>query len=809
MHSRVVAVFPGSVAIPPGGVLAGVGRRHPGIRAVLADIDAVAAELGASPVCSYLLAPGMTRPQGPEGHYLALMGASLAVFHGLLREGVQPYALVGQDIGELWALVASGALSVRDGARIACARSRALTKLSWNGAMMPVNVGAVRAQRLVELLDHPDLVVGRVDTPQQCVLSGPRHVMPLAARLAGQLGWTGTMPEVLHPAHNPALAPAAVELVNSLDGIAASVARWPVFSPTLRRLVTRDDDPVAITAEAMVIAVHFHEAITALAGRDADVFLECGAREDVAGLVRANVPSATVLCPVAEGEWQPVGQGETDDSGLHDLGQVMRLQLTPAPAPPAAPALELPPRTLLLCGRSDAESLRALVSGRADVHVGCVDTLDWTWLPLTPEHLRVLARPGQDAEFVHEAMFAAAVRFPHLRSIAALVMDAVRDEVPDPVAGLFTGAIRPLAAELADCACVGVAVGGLDLVEAFGVLAAELNAAPPLLSAFYQGPRRLLYELRRARPTPGTLPLDGDSVVVATGGGRGVTASILLALAQQARPRIHVLGRTPLPPDEVTDLPGRADYVRAHLDEHAGVKDAEHAYDLLERGLQVRATLDRLERHCGAGRVHYRRCDITDAAQLGHALAGVERVDLLLHAATELRPASPLTTALEAFRLVRDVKVRGYRNLKAVLADRPPRIWCNFASMGMLATLPGDGDYQAANDYLTCAGRHAAESGAAEFSILWSACSQKTLDREWNASITPDEGVRQFLHALTHYRDHPVVVFLRASERQALAALPHSGGPLRGLQLTPDGAGGTGVRWLSFANPPLNCRGRS
>ncbi|MGW4409523.1 acyltransferase domain-containing protein [Nonomuraea sp. NPDC004702] len=619
MRSKVVAVFPGSVAMPAAGVLAPLVARTPAVPELLAEIDAVAAEYGSPPLSPYLLTPDAPRPPGPESHYLALMAVSLATFDTLVREGLQPYALVGHGLGELWALVAAGVLSAGDGARLACARSRALTGLGWPGAMMSLDVSAVQARHLVALLDHPHLVVGWDDTPRRCVLSGPRELMPQAARIAGHLGWTSAVLRVPHPAHTPAVAAAAADLRGRMPGVRTAPARWPVFSPTLGRLLTPDDDPVAVTADAMVVAVHFHQAVRGLAARGAEVFLECGAGEDAVALVRAIVPAATAVSPLAaDGPWRPgeplypaaalttpapapngsaptpapvapggpsllldrpeppwrdepaappprdgfsgpgrrgeavergawpqagaglvpaparpgdadqgtgragtaggaaLGQGagwsvagraalgreagRLGVAGGAGLGEGARPRLAPAPplAPPLFPSVDrmLPPATLLLCGGADVPALRALTDDRDDVVVADAETIDWTWLPLTPRHLRVVARPGPDAGPVHEAMIATAARFPHLHSIAALVMDALRQEVvPHPIAGLFTGSIQPLAAELAGCACVAVATADVDLPAALDVLAAELEAAPPLLAAFYQGPQRLLYEL--------------------------------------------------------------------------------------------------------------------------------------------------------------------------------------------------------------------------------------------------------------------------------------------------------------------------
>ncbi|MFI9592814.1 acyltransferase domain-containing protein [Nonomuraea sp. NPDC052265] len=650
MRSKVVAVFPGSVAIPSAGVLASLDARTPAVSELLPEIDAVAAEYGSSSIGAYLLTPDAPRPPGPESHYLALMAVSLATFDTLVREGLQPYALVGHGLGELWALVAAGVLSVGDGARLACERSRALTGLNWQGTMMSLDVSAVQGRHLVALLDHPHLVVGCDDTPQRCVLSGPRELMPLAARIAEHLGWTSTELQVPHPSHTPAVAAAATDLRHRLPDVKTAAARWQVFSPTLGRLLTSDDDPVAVTANAMVVTVHFRQAVTALSARGAEVFLECGAREDAVALVRAITPAATAASPLADnGPWQPprptltpnaptsasngpppasngparesngsaptpngvahggpamlvhrahpaesdepaeparrdeaaepaalaepvalpqagadllpaqgqdqdqnpspgpghgYGQNQGHDQNQHHgegqgygygqnqgygegrgqaargwvgvadvagVGQAMRPRLAPAPPPSPAADRMLPAATLLLCGRADAPALRALTDDRDDVVVADAGTIDWTWLPLTPRHLRVVARPGPDAGLVHQAMIATAARFPHLHSIAALVMDAVREEVvPHPIAGLFTGAIQPLAAELADCACVAVATTDVELPAALDALAAELAAAPPLLTAYYQGPQRLLYELTPAHPTLGEHPWPGD-----------------------------------------------------------------------------------------------------------------------------------------------------------------------------------------------------------------------------------------------------------------------------------------------------------
>ncbi|WP_194923419.1 acyltransferase domain-containing protein [Catenulispora pinisilvae] len=295
MHEKIVVVMPGTVAMPPAGVLDEIAGAHSGVRSVLAGIDRAGERFEVPPVSGYLTEGRSIGDRiSPEAHYLALMAVSLAVFESFLAEGGEPYAIVGQSIGEVWALVAAGVLCVEDGARLACIRSQALTRLGWPGAMMPVGAGASAVGHLVDAVDHPDLVVACVNSPRQTVVSGPRDAVALLGRLAGELDWATTRLQVPHPSHSPALAPAAAEVAAEADGMARGPMRWRLWSPVLRRWMSHEDDPVAMTSTSMTRPVYFYEAVAVLHAGGAETFLECSASQGLVKIIQAALPAVRV-----------------------------------------------------------------------------------------------------------------------------------------------------------------------------------------------------------------------------------------------------------------------------------------------------------------------------------------------------------------------------------------------------------------------------------------------------------------------------------------------------------------------------------
>ncbi|MFF3389827.1 SDR family oxidoreductase [Streptomyces sp. NPDC002669] len=428
-----------------------------------------------------------------------------------------------------------------------------------------------------------------------------------------------------------------------------------------------------------------------------------------------------------------------------------------AAGPCSTGARPLPARTLVITNSRHTSALRAMVEAGDRCRPVAVDgdrdpqqAVDRV-LDENPEgfrHLRVLADlhpapawpapPAADVLAVQEAAFWAVRRLRDRLAeggtVAVGVAAPFPGEEPAPHAHLFTGFVKSLAWELADCT-VRAVVG--DSTEPLAVLTAlEDELARPadgLPVIRHRDATRFVQRLAENDPPvpDGAPPLAPGAVVVATGGARGITAACLLGLARQVPLRIHLVGagRPGDVPDDLLHTPegelpaARARYITDRLsrEPRRPVGEINAAFDRLLHARESALTLRALRESCGADRVHFHTCDVTDAnavRTLADAVRAREgRVDLLVNGAGLHHPGDITRKTLPGMRRVRDVKLFGHHHLRAAFTGAlAPRLWCNFGSVTGVAGLPGESDYSPANDFLSAAA-HAGDDG--EFTIAW------------------------------------------------------------------------------------------
>ena len=174
------------------------------------------------------------------------------------------------------------------------------------------------------------------------------------------------------------------------------------------------------------------------------------------------------------------------------------------------------------------------------------------------------------------------------------------------------------------------------------------------------------------------LQLTKDSVVLATGGARGITAEACIALAEHGPATFVLVGRT--------EAPSRPEDVRtAGLTDEKAIKGAlldqlteqgatpaplkiEQAYVRLMREREIRSTVARLG-STGA-RVDYRACDVQDAQAFERLLDAVygqySRIDAVIHGAGVIEDRLLESKSLDSFQRVLGTKL----SAAEVLANR-------------------------------------------------------------------------------------------------------------------------------------------
>ncbi|HEY5121263.1 MAG TPA: ACP S-malonyltransferase, partial [Acidimicrobiales bacterium] len=196
---------------------------------------------------------------------MATFALSIVGYLELLDLGVRPRFLLGHSLGEFSALVASGLLSIEDGARLIAVRGAAMARAAEAaaGSMVALMGGDEHAREMLGELD--DVWVANINGTGQIVVSGTRSGLADLVTRHRELGWRRATPLAVGGAfHSPLMKPAQAELDRALAG-----TRWGATDATLianvdGRVHTSADDWRELLSRQLTSPVQFLDATLAL-----------------------------------------------------------------------------------------------------------------------------------------------------------------------------------------------------------------------------------------------------------------------------------------------------------------------------------------------------------------------------------------------------------------------------------------------------------------------------------------------------------------------------------------------------------------
>ncbi|MFI5510329.1 sulfolipid-1 biosynthesis phthioceranic/hydroxyphthioceranic acid synthase [Mycobacterium sp. NPDC051804] len=204
---------------------------EPVFAATVAAIEPlIAAESGFS------VTEAMTAPEvvtGVDRVQPTLFAMQVAFAATMKSYGVQPGAVIGHSLGETAAAVVAGALSVEDGVRVICRRSRLMARIAGSGAM--ANVVLPAQQVLSELMARGinDVVISVVASPESTVIGGaPQTVRELVAEWE-QREIMAREVAIDVASHTPQVEPILSELSEALAELAPKTPEVPFYSTSL------------------------------------------------------------------------------------------------------------------------------------------------------------------------------------------------------------------------------------------------------------------------------------------------------------------------------------------------------------------------------------------------------------------------------------------------------------------------------------------------------------------------------------------------------------------------------------------------
>ncbi|MBN8264118.1 MAG: ACP S-malonyltransferase [Xanthomonadales bacterium] len=285
--AQLALVFPGQGSQSVG-MLAELSELHPSVKATFEEAsDGAGVDLWA-------LSQGGPDEMLNRTEYTqpALLAAGIAVWRlWQAQGGMPPSVLAGHSLGEYTALVAAGALSLKDGAHLVRIRGQLMQEAA------PAGVGAMAAvlgaddavveAACVEASGAQVVVPANYNSPGQIVIGGDAAAVDRALALLQAQGVRKAVKlAVSVPSHTPLMREAANRLAQAMAGMAWSQPALPVVQNVDAAVHASLDDIRDALVRQLYLPVQWTACVQAMAARSVGRVGECGPGKVLAGLAK-------------------------------------------------------------------------------------------------------------------------------------------------------------------------------------------------------------------------------------------------------------------------------------------------------------------------------------------------------------------------------------------------------------------------------------------------------------------------------------------------------------------------------------------
>jgi malonyl CoA-acyl carrier protein transacylase len=291
-------LFPGEGSQYPG-MLADLCVHFPEVRRLFDTSDRIALELGdAVPPSEFLFGSGSAAGGDAElwsapTAVNVVLSAQWALYQVLTRLGLRPDAVAGHSSGELLAMAAAGVLQTdRELERQLATLGAIFRDLEAAGdvpeaRLVAVAAGRDRVEAACRAVDARDVAVAIDNCPHQVVIAGPpADVGRVVCRLRDENVLLEDLP-FQRAYHTEAFAPVLGPVAAFFDRLTFRSPRIPVYSCATRRPMPPDPEGIReLAVSQWTRTVAFRETIEAMHGDGLRIFVDVGARGNLAGFVQ-------------------------------------------------------------------------------------------------------------------------------------------------------------------------------------------------------------------------------------------------------------------------------------------------------------------------------------------------------------------------------------------------------------------------------------------------------------------------------------------------------------------------------------------
>jgi [acyl-carrier-protein] S-malonyltransferase len=232
----------------------------------------------------------------------SILAVSVAVLRAAEGEGLtRPDFVAGHSLGEYSALVAAGALSLRDAVRTVRKRGRYMQEAVPFGAgamaaILGADIETVEAACIEAREGNEVCSPANINSPGQIVIAGSAAAVERAIPILKARGAKRAIPlKVSAPFHCALMLPAQERLAADLSEIEFKDLSVPLVTNADAALIRTGADARASLVRQVSSPVRWRESVELLAREGVDTFVEMGPGKVLSGLVRQTSPQSRCL----------------------------------------------------------------------------------------------------------------------------------------------------------------------------------------------------------------------------------------------------------------------------------------------------------------------------------------------------------------------------------------------------------------------------------------------------------------------------------------------------------------------------------
>ncbi|HEX8293005.1 MAG TPA: ACP S-malonyltransferase [Pyrinomonadaceae bacterium] len=290
----VAYIFPGQGSQAPG-----MGRELAAAYAAAREVFEEADDALGFPLSRLCFEGPAEELQLTENTQPAILAASVAALRAAEGEGLpRPDFVAGHSLGEYSALVAAGALSLRDAVSVVRKRGRYMQEAVPVGAgamaaVMGADVETVEAVCREAARGGEVCSAANINSPGQVVIAGSAAAVERALPLLKERGAKRAIPlKVSAPFHCALMLPAQERLSADLDAVEFRDLGVPLVTNVDAAVIRTGAEARAALVRQVSSPVRWRESLELLAREGVGLFVEVGSGKVLGGLVRQTAPQA-------------------------------------------------------------------------------------------------------------------------------------------------------------------------------------------------------------------------------------------------------------------------------------------------------------------------------------------------------------------------------------------------------------------------------------------------------------------------------------------------------------------------------------